>query len=218
VHALRFLAVLVAVGLAGCSTLRQQPTVRMPGEERRPTVEVFVVKRRWHTDIGFSAADLPPQFASERARFPGAVYFLFGFGDRHYLLNRGRSFRNLLGAIGPGPGVILTTALVSTPAAAFGADDVSTLALTADEVERLEKFVMESMSTTQDGAVGLGPGPYDGSYYYASSLGYSGIHTCNTWTAEALEFAGLPIHSRSVELAGQVWRQVLPLRTRHDVR
>jgi Protein of unknown function (DUF2459) len=51
------------------------------------------------------------------------------------------------------------------------------------------------------------PGPYPGSGYFNAVPRYSAFHTCNTWAAEALKAAGLPVRSRGVALAGQLWRQ-----------
>ena len=51
-------------------------------------------------------------------------------------------------------------------------------------------------------------GPYENSLYFLASSKYSAFHTCNTWGAEALHMAGLPIHSAGVIFAGQLWSQV----------
>jgi hypothetical protein len=68
--------------------------------------------------------------------------------------------------------------------------------------------VWDTLAKENDVATALAPGPYDGSFYYASTQRYSGLHTCNTWTAEGLKTTGLPIRSFGVEFSGQVWRQV----------
>jgi hypothetical protein len=49
-----------------------------------------------------------------------------------------------------------------------------------------------------------------GSYsaYYESVQRYSALHTCNTWAAEALKSAELPVSSSGVEFAWQLWEQV----------
>ena len=68
--------------LPGC-TLTRTPA---PGRSRaEPATTVYVVRRKWHIDVGFAAADLGP-LAFVSAEFPGAKYVFFGFGDRHYLL------------------------------------------------------------------------------------------------------------------------------------
>jgi hypothetical protein len=124
------------------------------------------------------------------------------------LANHGSSMGGMVGAIWPGPGLVLVTGLTGTPEQAFGDEGVIRLILTADQARRLEEFVLNTLAATDGVPKVLATGPYDGSYYYFSTLRYSGLHTCNTWTAEALKAAGLPVHGFGVEFSGQVWRQV----------
>lgn len=205
-------ALLLAL-LAACAGPARRPGASSAGSGATapasgPHAEIYVVRRRWHTDIGFAAQDLQPPLASVRAALPRARYLLFGFGDRHYLLSRGRSFGELLGALWPGPGVMLVTGLVASPAAAFGPSDVTRLTVGAAQERDLEHFVWRSLALRPGAAAPLAPGPYTGSLYYASAQRYSAFHTCNTWTAEALDAAHLPVSSTGVEFAGQVWAQV----------
>jgi uncharacterized protein (TIGR02117 family) len=205
---LKILGLLAALALAGCSTLHERKVTAVPEADSGPRIVIYVIRRRWHTDIGFNAADVPLPLAAIRSTLPAAQYLLFGFGDRHYLMNKGRSTAGLLGAVWPGPGVVLVTGLTATPEKAFGNEGVIRLTLSADQARRLEDFVWKTLATTDSVPTGLEAGPYDGSYYYAATVGYSGLNTCNTWTAEALKVAGLPVNSFGVELSGQVWHQV----------
>jgi len=54
-----------------------------------------------------------------------------------------------------------------------------------------------------------------GSYsaYYESIQHYSALHTCNTWAAEALQSANLPVSSSGVEFSSQLWQQVRKLQS-----
>ncbi len=100
------------------------------------------------------------------------------------------------------------TGVAGTPEQAFGDAGVIRLTLNPSEAGRLEAFVWNSLAATEGVVRVLGPGPYADSFYYAATARYSGLHTCNTWTAEGLKAAGLPIRSFAVEFSGQVWRQV----------
>jgi hypothetical protein len=198
-------ALLLAVSaLAACSTSPQVRPIAAGG----PGVAIYVVKRSWHIDIGFDAAVLRPPLASLRAALPNARYLLFGFGDKHYLLTRGRSFDRLLGAVWPGEGLVLLTGIEATPQEAFGAGEVMLLTVSMTQALELQKFVWNTLATENGVATALAPGPYAGSFYYGSVERYSGLHTCNTWAAEALQSAGLPVHSFGVAFSGQLWRQV----------
>jgi hypothetical protein len=191
----------IAVTVAACGGVPQ----REVGDAK---VTLFVIKRSWHTDIGFDAADLHAPLASLRSGLPNAHYLLFGFGDRHYLTSHSSGIDRLSGAVWPGEGLVLLTGLEATPEAAFGAKSVARLAVSAAQAQALEDFVWRTLATQNGTAKLLAPGPYEGSLYYASAVRYSGLHTCNTWTAEGLRAAGLPVHTFGVEFSGQVWRQV----------
>ena len=201
----------VVLLLTGCSTVVRQSADVGPAAESAPPVTIYVIKRSWHTDIGFDATDLRPPLATLRPALPEADYLLFGFGDKHYLLHHRGSFDGLIGAVWPGQGLVLVTGLEGRPEQAFGAGAVTRLTLSAVQERRLEDFVWNTLASRAGVASSLAPGPYSGSLYYGATVRYSGLHTCNTWTAEGLEAAGLPVHSFGVEFSGQVWRQVRKL-------
>jgi len=204
----RSVVALTALALAACSTVPRRNTEVITGTDAGQPVVIYVIKRSWHTDIGFDAADLHPPLASLRQMLPGANYLLFGFGDRHYFMHHGESIGTTIGAAWPGAGLVLMTGLTNTPEQAFGVSGVIRLTLSASQARRLESFVWGTLATSDSAANALATGPYDGSFYYAATTRYSGLHTCNTWTAEGLRAAGLPVRSFAVELSGQVWRQV----------
>jgi hypothetical protein len=195
------LAVVSAIALLACrDRLPQRPSADATGV-------VYVVRRSWHIDIGFAAADLRPPLASLRSEFPSAVYVEFGFGDRHYLMSKHHGADNLLAALWPGAGLILMTALTATPQQAFGAGNVLELRVTPRQSAQMQSFIWHTLTSDQPEVKPLAPGPYDGSVFYAAIPSYSALHTCNTWAAQTLQSADLPIHSTGVEFAGQLWSQ-----------
>jgi hypothetical protein len=187
---------------------------RLPQRPDLPesTHTVYVVRRTWHIDIGFSAAELQTPLASVRTQFPSAQYLEFGFGDRHYLMSSHHGPGALMAALWPGPGLILMTALRAPPQQAFGADNVIELQVTARQLQQIQQFIWHSMTAVPETARvdPVASGPYPGSVFYAALPRYSALHTCNTWAAESLQSAQLPIRSTGVEFAGQLWSQ-----TRH---
>lgn len=202
----RVLSVLLPLLMSvACSV--QRTRVAPPAQPPGPRVALYVVRRAGHADVGFAMTDLEPPLSSLRAAFPGAHYLLFGFGDRAYWLAGGRGLA-LLEALWPGPGIVLATSLTQAPQAERGADNVVRLEVTVEQARRLQRFVWSSL-TVRDGApVPVQVGPDAGSWFYATPQRYSLLHTCNTWAAQALKEAGLPIRSAGVELVGQLWRQL----------
>ena len=204
----------VTIALLACSALlvacANAPTrlaARAPQRSPDSSTIIYVIKRSWHVDIGFATADLQPPLASLRKDFPNSRYLLFGFGDRHYLLDKDRGFGGMLAALWPGAGLILVTGLDDSMQAAFGEDNVIEIPVTEAQARLAQQFVWQSLSADRGSVAALRAGPYEGSLYYAASKGYSGWHTCNTWAAEGLRAAGLPVHSFGVAFAGQLWIQ-----------
>jgi hypothetical protein len=175
---------------------------------------IYVVRRGWHIDVGFDVAELQPPLKSMLTAFPGARYVFFGFGDEHYLLAKDRNAPVLLAALWPGRGMLLVTGLASSPQEAFGADHVAVLAVTAEQARGAQIFIWQSLDQREnlnggtDRINSYRRGPYEGSLYFSATPTYSAFHTCNTWAAEALQAARLPIHSAGVVFAGRLWGQV----------
>jgi Protein of unknown function (DUF2459) len=198
----------VGSNLAGCALASPSAPARFRTE---PATTVYVARRKWHIDVGFAAADLGP-LAFAGAEFPGAKYLFFGFGDRRYLLAKHHNAPVLSGALWPGPGLILLTALKGTPAAAFGSSQVIEIELSGSQARSVQSFIRGSIADRAAYApVPYEKGPYDGSVYYAASAGYSALHTCNTWAAQTLRTGDVPVRSRGVIFAGQLWSQVRKL-------
>jgi Protein of unknown function (DUF2459) len=167
------------------------------------TLPLHVVARDWHTDIGLPVAALRGPLRQVGQDFPGATHLLFGFGERAYWTRPNPSFADMLLALLPGPGVVLVTGLRTDPAAAFG--DALALAVTPDGTDRLCAFLWATLEQDAEGLPRLlTRGPYPGSLFYASDRGYAAHYTCNTWTAEGLRIAGLPLDPSGILFAGQL--------------
>ena len=175
---------------------------------------VYVVRRGWHIDLGIAVRELAPPLHSVAREFAGARYLLFGFGDRRYLMAKHSHVPAMLGALWPGRALILVTGLSATPAEAFGEKSVVEVDVSPAQSTELQAFIAKSLRDTATDAGGetkfvvAAPGPYGGSLYFESDLQYSGLHTCNTWAAEGLRTAQLPVHPRGTVFASQLWRQV----------
>ncbi len=173
--------------------------------------QVIVVRRGWHIDVGFSVADLLPPLRSVAADMPSAHFWLFGFGDMHYLMSKHHGSSSLAAALWPGAGVMLVTGLEGTPQEGFGAAHVVELEVTPAQALALQQGIWKSFLTKAGGAAVYRPGPYEGSFYYIATEHYSALHTCNTWAAESLAWGGLEVHAAGVMFAGQLWSQVRKL-------
>ena len=189
-----------AAGLAACGV---QPR-NLAGDDTAPREEtVHLVSRGWHTDVDLPARRLPDALRVLEQDFPGASYFLFGFGERAYWAKPDPDSLDTFAALVPARGVILVTALRVSPDVAFPAPQVVTLPITTGGMARLAAFLAAELKEGGD-VRRLAEGPYVGSRFYATSRRYSAVYTCNTWTADALQTAGTGVSASGVLLAGQV--------------
>jgi hypothetical protein len=125
---------------------------------------------------------------------------------------------DLLRAAAPGSSVMLIIPLERAPKDFFGSgSSVFAIPVSPDGLERLSTFLWGYMEKDQQGLPRrVGDGPYAGSSFYASVGTYSLANTCNTWTAEALRVAGLPVSTAGVVFAHQVVDQLRGIARRSD--
>jgi len=171
---------------------------------------IYVLARDWHTDLGIPIEPSIGPFAIFRAIFPGAEVLTFGFGERDFMQNADNDFADEVAAVLPGPGILMLTALASPPPEGFRADDrdlteVIPIRVSRAGFDRLVDFVWQTLQHTPDNRpIKLKDGPFPGREFYASATGYWGGYTCNTWTADALDSAGLPIDGDGILFAHQI--------------
>jgi uncharacterized protein DUF2459 len=108
---------------------------------------------------------------------------------------------------------MLVIPLQISPEAFFGASNVFVLPASREGIQRLSEFLWGYLVNEKKGILErVGTGPYPQSVFYASAGTYNLSHTCNTWTAEALRVAGLPVNAAGVVFAGQVLGQLPAIR------
>jgi hypothetical protein len=191
----------------GCSGTPQQ-SASVDVNRAGPLKIIYVARRGWHIDVGFAISDIEPPLASTLRYFPAPGYVFFGFGDKHYLLAKHKYFPGILAALWPGAGMILTTALVATPEQAFGNEHIVRLTVSAAQLRAAHAFVWDSLSKEEGTPTPYGDGPYAGRLYFGAVPRYSAVYTCNTWAAEVLQAAGLPVQRGGMVFATQLWSQV----------
>jgi uncharacterized protein (TIGR02117 family) len=198
----------LAQWLSGCAST---PVVPYAGDAPRDDV-VYLITGGWHTEIGLSrsAARGLPQLLLDS--FPDARYLVFGWGERGYYTSPDPGLGDALRALAPGPAALLVIPLSVSPTEAFADASVLTLPVSSPGIERLDAYLGGYVATDIDGQPQrIGAGPERGSLFYASTGNYSVARTCNTWAAEALHVAGLPVDAAGVVFASQLLDEAQPL-------
>ncbi len=193
--------VLLLLALSACARGLTPPDLAAGPADRT----IFLVERGWHSDVALRAEALEAALPGFAAIFPGARYLAVGFGERAYVTAPYLGVISEARALFPSPGALLVTGLSTDPQAAFPEWRVTALRVTeAGEANLARHLAGEFGRDTAGRPALIDRGPYPGSLFYAATTPYSGVYTCNTWTAEALAAAGLPIRAEGVLFSGQV--------------
>ena len=188
---------------------RPPPSFMLHATYQAPA-EIGVLIATWHSGIVLPRAELGP--LASLLGHPRAKYLGFGWGNRRFYM-----------ATHPGPGDAIA-ALFRSPSALFVQEvatpaDLSTsdarvqwLCADRDEVWRVVSYIEGSLSRPGGKPIDLGPGPLSQSRFYSSVAHYSAVHTCNTWTVAALQYAGLSVRAGGVIFASQARRRIQELR------
>lgn len=186
------------------------PRFLSPREDHRPLV-IGVLVAGWHSGIVLPAAELGPLQPLETSA-PAARYFSFGWGNRRFYMAAHPGSSDAAAALFRSPSALFVQG-GSTPADLLAGDAaIHWLCADRDEVWRAVSYIDRSLAGSGARPIDLGPGPWRNSRFYASSEHYSGVHTCNTWTVAALQYAGLPVRAGGVIFAGQVPTRIGTLR------
>lgn len=200
---------------AGCAT---PSTVNAPAS--RPSdaatqanatrAQIWVLDSGWHTGLILSRAELGPTLTRLLQPARDAHYLMFGWGNRRFYMASNPTFGMDIAALFPSQSVVLVEGCATAPRACYSPEvQLQTVSVTASGLERLDAYLAASLQTDAQGRPEpLAPGPDPGSEFYASGLSYDAFHTCNTWTAEALHFAGVPVSYHGLIFADQLWRQL----------
>ncbi len=172
-----------------------------------PSTRIYSVDFGWHTGLVVPNRVAP---AFLRKRYPGACWFVFGFGNQAFYMAPNPTIGNAVHAIlSPSPAVIYVVATgMADPGRRYGSK-ATALYLNSSRVDRLGSWLARQFAYTPAGrAQPLGSGATATSEFYKASNRYDAFYTCNTWVISALAAAGLPVHPGGVIFAIQVRRQV----------
>jgi uncharacterized protein (TIGR02117 family) len=187
---LGLVSILAAIFLPFCPTT---PTGLFPPQAGTPTHAVYIIQHDWHTGLAWSQKGLVP-IGPEGWR--NAPYVEVGWGDRDFYYAGDRSIITMFKAFFlPTPSAMHVVGFGESPEAYFKKDkSVWRLDLSEPGFLSLIGYVGETFSKNAKGDR-LPPLPGSGQYgvsnFYAAVPQYGFWLTCNAWTANALNAAGV---------------------------
>ena len=174
--------------------------------ERNHPKHVYIAHDAWHAAIVIKTVDISAAVLPELRDFPSAEQLEFSWGDRDYFP-----------APDPGIGLALKAAFWSSGSIlhvvgssgslenVYPGAEIIEIGLSEDNLHRLTKFISDSFARSSPNAPAeAGPGLSPNGRFYPANGRFSILRTCNTWTAEALAAAGLPVNPRYVITAGNL--------------
>lgn len=180
----------------------------MPKAE--PGVSIHIVSNGWHTGIVVARAALPTGAVPEAADFPDAPYLEFGWGDaEYYPAPRPTLGMALRAALAPSPAVVHLVGLPGHPRDVFPTAETVELRLAPAGFRKLVDYLDDTFARGgAERAQASAPGLYRFSLFYPAKGEFHLFNTCNTWTARALEAAGLPVRVSGTLRAEDLMAQI----------
>jgi uncharacterized protein (TIGR02117 family) len=172
---------------------------------------VAIVHNDWHAAIVLRKSDFADKFMPELADFPAAQFIEFSWGDKDYFPDPASGiFGAIKAALWSGGSVMHLVGFADTVEYFYRGASITELRLSASAYGRMVDYISETFAREKSsGRAPAAPGLFPYSRFYPASRSFSVLHTCNTWVAEALELAGLPLASGWVITAGNLQRQLL---------
>jgi uncharacterized protein (TIGR02117 family) len=171
---------------------------KLPVNGAKDLKRIYIVSHSWHAGIVFRQADIPGSVWPQHKDFSPARFIEVGWGDADFYQTPEPHFGlTIKAALLPSTSVLHIVGFSIPPTANFPYSDIIEIEVDSQGFEQLCRFIEKSYALDANGdPIILGKGLYGESRFYQSSEIYHICKTCNVWTAEALQAAGLPINPR----------------------
>jgi len=173
-----------------------------------PKDTIYVVSHGWHTGIVIANKDLSPDLAFIKKQLGNFAYYEFGWGDKGFYQADKITAKIALNAIfRPTPSVMHVVGLSNAPHQVFLHSETIELNISKQGLAALNEKLVSSFQYEKGNAQATRTGLYGKSLFFTGQGRYYLTNTCNTWTAEVLETAGLPVEATLTLTASSVMWQ-----------
>ncbi|MGA7541337.1 MAG: DUF2459 domain-containing protein [Steroidobacteraceae bacterium] len=212
IYALAWLGICAVAG--GCAEIPRAPPPPPPSflasPAHRAPLAIGVLVAGWHSGLVLPGRELGP--LASLLSDSQATYLSIGWGNRRFYMASHPGAGDALAALFRSPSVLFLRRVSAPADLSEPGGHIRWLCANRQELWRVDSYLEGSLARPAGRLSDLGRGPLPGSVFYASRGHYSLVHTCNTWTVAALQYAGLPVHASGVILASQTLARIRGLR------
>lgn len=171
---------------------------------------VYVADHGWHTGLIILRQDYDSRASLRTTYFDGKRWLEFGWGDAAFYQAEEMSIGLALRALFvPTDTVMHVYGFDGDPVRNFPNSETLSVRVTEAGYRRMLDFIRAAFARDDAGQLApLGRGLYGLSLFYRANGTYSLERTCNTWTAEALQAAGVAIDPAEAATSGGVMSQL----------
>jgi uncharacterized protein (TIGR02117 family) len=190
---LRLLSVFLSLSLlSGCGDCRNWKYLPQTKNEERT---IYVVVHGWHTGIVLSREDLGRNFLFLDDYLRPGRYYELGWGEAEFYQAEKVTPGIFLKAVfWSNPSVMHVVSVPTSPEKYFSGSDIVELNVSQLGLERMKDRLYASfMLDAANHAYPLKKGVNDESRFFKAEGKYVITHTCNSWTADLLKQAGVPM-------------------------
>jgi len=171
---------------------------------------IFVVSHGWHTGIVISYPEARPFLTALKDIQADIPFLEIGWGDAgFYQAKKITSGLTVQAIFWPTDSVMHVVALPVSPESYFTASEVVPVRVSGPGLKNMLCFIDSSFARdAASNLVAMGLGLYGESRFFRANGKYYALNTCNSWTAQALRSAGLPVSTFYALTEGNVMYQV----------
>jgi len=156
--------------------------------------DIFVINHGIHAGIILKVEDINSSIWKVDTMFKEFEYIEIGWGDEDFYKSSDPSvWMTLKAGLFPTSSVLHLRAISQYKLNRFSKDKIVKLSISKEEFDKLSLFIENSFAKENGKFIVLSKGLYPESLFYISSKTYHIFNTCNVWTAQALESAGVNI-------------------------
>lgn len=193
-HKHQLLALIFTLTFSSCASLKQwQDLPTSKADEQH----FYLLSHGWHTGIVIPTIYLDERFDFLRSYFGYSAYYEFGWGDADFYPAQSNTIiLGLKALFWPTSAVMHVAALPVKPQNYFIGTQTLEIKTSSQGMKNLINYIDDSFRKDRSGErISTQRGLYGRSFFFQATGSFFMTRTCNTWTSEALEKAGLPVSS-----------------------